>query len=410
MAIVYIDTRTFSNENMLGSVPVDRCVIGGAAWNTGLTKLYYQVYDDTNDNNIQERYIDFTNPVVPTFGSIVASSYSPTSATLDGSPVNVFAFAPTSGMDSEDAIYSLVPTDDAADTTYVIRKIGLVSNTPRYGSKQFTLPTSTSKIKGIAINGSYMYVLTQVASTGNETYICKIDLSSLTWNLVFAIPVQIIPVEEQTSLYTQDVLGSAVLPPIGVYIDALGNVCVVYDSDKDIIEKYEGSTLSYLGQTSFAYAGASNKSIMFAFKGVMYRITSDGADVRLIRYVDHATQVVEPTRSFISYDNRQIFVGENEVVTLLFNAIDGFGLPVTTAEGRNVKFEVITSRGAIDGNDVGLSSSSDPSSFRTITGIPIHRLLLSELNASGVATCYLQSARTTTTTLVQDTIKVTYPG
>ena len=405
MAIVYVDSRTFSNEDILGSVPVDRCVVGGAAWNRNLTKLYYTVYDSVAAFNLKNRYIDFTNPVIPTFNDWVASDYPADSATLNGHPTSISSY---NGGDN--SIYTLYPTDSAADTTYRITRTLLTNDTQSTADKAFTLSPTTGKIVSVLMDGVAMYILAQQASGSTYCTLCKVDLSTTTWSVSPIAPTGNLALLAETTLYTQDLTGETASLPIGLYLDVDGEVVLVYDSDVDKLEKYDWVNLDYLGIAQYPYSGSSDKSIFFGEAGVLYRLSSDGANVTLNRYVDHATQVVEPTKSYISFDERQIKVGEDDVVTLQFHALDGFGLPATAAEGRNAKFEVITSRGAIDSNDVGLSLDPSPATFRNISGIPINRTLLVPIDASGVATCYLQSARTTTSTLIQDTIKVTFPG
>ncbi len=354
------------------------------------------------------RRIDLTNPVIPT-----GADWSPSSMTIPNDTnnndtlidQNIFFFDPTTGIAW---MFFLVWTGSAF--TAHIGKITLSTGLVEYATQEFVGLANVkfdNPVRGIVVIGTTLYVLADHAG-GNAAYLTKFSISGAAYTTnpaLIGTGGNIVATSEQRVIL--NLQSSRV--PVGLTKAADGNLLVFYD-DANLCEKYDATSLAYLGNTAWA---SSDIGCVFERSGFIWTLNDVGSGENFIltKFNDKSTGVISQERSRYFGDDRQIKVNETAHVTLTLQARDGFGAPVLTLSGKFARFEVLTNRGAIDSDDVALSltNSTANSNFRDANGLPLTRSVLAPFNGSGVAVAYAQSARIAEGDTVTDRVRAAYP-
>jgi len=369
----------------------------GAFWDASLKRLYVALH---SGGSKWLRKIDYSNPLFPAGSNWAVSDASfidASGAVFDGN-LSMFTVDHAAGY-----AYTFRNVGNGATTYYNLVRISLINDIVEYSN--LASPVEYKQIVSVVTRNEFMYMV--VIDAYDNTFFLKFDFSSATWDTITGVTIPWVNVSSNIPFYyTQNSINAVV----GMSIDTNGDIILYYDV-VNIAEKYDGNDLSFKGVTSFSN---SDTAIVFSGAGIIFKIknavNNAGGGLTLLRYVDYSTETVSTTKSIFSYSDRTIYVGEPSVVTLHFKAYDDFGLEMNTLIGANVKFEILTGRGTLDANDSALSTSSDPASFRNYSNIPLHRAVTVPLDINGEATCYFQSARTTASVLIQDLVRVRFPG
>lgn len=384
-------------------------VLGAFLDSTG-TALYILAAATASENATRYwRRIDITNPAVPT-GSDWLPSYRELPNDANNSDTlgdqNVFFHDPTTGI-----VWVFFLSWSAVDGYHAyLAKIDLPSGLVEFAHQEFFDQDNVrydAPVRGLVVVGSTMYILADHRNT-TEAWLSKFSLSGVTYSLdpndIGSSGTVVATTDQRVVLNTQ-----SNRVPVGMTKAADGHLLVLYD-DAGLCEKYNSTTLSYLGNTTWS---ASDVGCLFERAGFIWTLNDVGAGENFVltKFKDASTGVISQEHTRYFGDDRQIRINEPLHVTLKVEARDGFGAVISTLVGKSARFEVLTNRGPVDNDDLALSTvnSTTNSNFRDVNGTPLNRTVFAPFNSSGVATAYAQSARISEADTVTDRVRASYP-
>lgn len=398
MAIEYNDsTVTINRIHIAPGSEAGAFDILGAFLDSSASGLHVISREASNESNIYRRRIDLSNPLVPTSADWLISG----AIVFDSS-------------DTEDVLKdrNILYYDSGSDTVWQlalqtgvfgVTNYNLGSGQVNYADKKIT---GIEQTRSIYVSATHLFILAFNMAT-SKWEIRKYPLAGLSYSTT-VWGAALSTLTEHTAPATVEVIAAQNLSgtPVGMHVTFDGNLLVFYDGN-NIAEKYSAADLSYLGVSAWA---ASDIGSMFNRNGFTYTLNDIGSseNLSLVRWLDKSTGVISQAKSIYTIDDRVIYINEAGYATLEFKARDEFGAPIPSLVGKFARFEVVTSRGPIDSNDLALSATT--SNFRDPNGVPLNRSIPVAFDANGVATIYIHASRTSESFVVVDRVRVTYPA
>lgn len=349
------------------------------------------------------RRVDITNPLAPVGSEWTVSSRA--HLTLSASDAlgdqNVLFLDTATNF-----AYMVWSAPSGGDQRLAVARVDMATGIVTYADKSLTagsLVIGDGPVRGVAVISGSLHVL-HTSDTG-ASQIAKYTLASLAWGGSWSgVPATTLA---PTSARTVLASASEAFVAIGLTVASDGKLLIFYD-DAGKVEKYNPTAYTYEGSVAWV---ASDIGSISSRSGFIWTLNDVGVgeNIQLKRWYDQSTGVVSAEKSLYHLPDRQVSVGENDTVQIRFEARDDFGAPMPSLAGQTCRFEIVTNRGALDGDDAALSTTTTPSSFRGAGNIPLNRQLSVVFDSSGIATVYFQSARTSSQEFPFDRVRIDYP-